>query len=201
LRADGEYAIWDVSQSPGWEPVVGREIAAAELAWTRGGPGWWCVASTALRFDLGTEIVIRLGARVSDGRFVGSDAARQPSSPDRGLIAVVDFDELYAAARRDVDADEETRTDIRRWRELFFLPVDDAIVDVLLSAYLAGRHHGGEWMTMQETARASERSAQLAPQRRAARAYTDPTGGDQRSHRSGLVRVGGGWDRSGRMGR
>jgi hypothetical protein len=72
LRADGEYAIWDASESPGWEPVLGRQIAAAEIAWTRGGPGWWCVASTTLRFDQGTEIVITLGARGSDGRFVAS---------------------------------------------------------------------------------------------------------------------------------
>jgi hypothetical protein len=72
LIADGEYAIWDVSESPEWEPVVGRRIAAVAIAWRRGEPGAWCVASTTLRFDEGTEIMITLGARASDGRLVGS---------------------------------------------------------------------------------------------------------------------------------
>jgi hypothetical protein len=72
LVAGSEYGIWDVSESPEWQPVLDQRIAAVDLVWTRGGSDVWCVLTTTLRFDGGAEIVVTPGTRTEDGGFIGS---------------------------------------------------------------------------------------------------------------------------------
>ena len=79
LSAEANPAVWDVTTSSRWAPVVGRSITDITLYWGRSeweqtwpeprphGVSDWCSWTATLHFDSGEQVILTLGDANNDG--------------------------------------------------------------------------------------------------------------------------------------